>query len=62
MSEPLELAAKKMDAALKAAELLAWEVGCETVDGVNTLLEDERGDLWREIVAAREAYKRASNG
>ena len=44
-------AAPEMYAALRKAERLAWEVGCETVDGVNTILEDERGDLWREISA-----------
>lgn len=41
-----------MLAALKHAEKLAWEVGCESDDGVNTILEDSRGDLWREITAA----------
>jgi len=43
---------KVAEEALKKAERLAWETGCETVDGVNALLEDERGDLWREITAA----------
>lgn len=38
--------------ALRAASRLAWEVGCETEDGVATLLPDERGDLYRQIAAA----------
>lgn len=45
-------AAPEMLAALKEAEKLAWEVGCETVEGVNFLLEDSRGDLYRQISAA----------
>lgn len=45
------------DQALKAASLLAWEVGTETVDGVATLLDDSRGDLYRTIAAARDAIK-----
>lgn len=44
-------AAPDMLAALVAAEKLAWEVGTETDDGVNTLLPDSRGDLWRQISA-----------
>ena len=43
------------DSALKHAEGLAWEVGCETEDGVHVLLEDSRGDLYREITKARAA-------
>jgi hypothetical protein len=39
-------------AACKAAESLAWEAGCETEDGVHTLLTDSRGDLYRQISAA----------
>jgi hypothetical protein len=38
--------------ACKAALSLAWEVGCETEDGVGTLLEDSRGDLFRQLSAA----------
>lgn len=50
----IEEALRAADAALKSAEKLAWETGCETVDGVYVLLADSRGDLYREIVAARE--------
>jgi hypothetical protein len=39
-------------AALREAEKLAWQVGSETEDGVMTLLEDSRGDLYRQIRAA----------
>lgn len=39
-------------AACKAALPLAWEVGCETEDGYKTLLDDSRGDLWRQLTAA----------
>ena len=39
-------------AACKAALPLAWEVGCETEDGVHTLLDDSRGDLYRQLSAA----------
>ena len=45
-------AAPDMLEALRAAELLAWECGTETDDGVATILEDSRGDLWRQITAA----------
>ena len=45
-------AGHKMAQALRHAEKLAWEVGTETEDGVKTLLQDSRGDLYREIVAA----------
>ena len=38
--------------ALLAAAGLAWEVGSETEDGVHALLDDSRGDLWRQIMAA----------
>jgi len=44
-------------AALKAAEGLAWEVGCESEDGVLTLLNDSRGDLYRQISAALAKVK-----
>jgi hypothetical protein len=49
-------AAPAMYEALRKAERLAWEVGCETEDGVKTILEDARGDLWREITAVLERY------
>ena len=39
-------------AACNAALNLAWEVGCETEDGVHTLLDDSRGDLYRKLSAA----------
>jgi hypothetical protein len=39
-------------AALRHAQQLAWEVGCETDGDEYTLLADSRGDLWREITAA----------
>src|SRR4249919_105350 len=42
----------------KSAEQLAWECGCETEDGVYTLLEDSRGDAYRELSGAREEAKR----
>lgn len=45
-------AAPDMLAALIAAEYLAFEVGSETEDGFATILEDSRGDLWRQISAA----------
>lgn len=45
-------AGHKMARALRHAEKLAWEVGTETEGGVKTLLQDSRGDLYREIVAA----------
>jgi hypothetical protein len=45
-------AAPDLAAACKAALDLAWETGCETEDGVHTLLADSRGDLWRQLTAA----------
>lgn len=45
-------AAPDLLAACKAAERLAWEIGTETEDGVKTLLDDERGDLYRMISTA----------
>ena len=45
-------AAPDMAEALRAAQRLAWEVGSETEGGVQTLLEDGRGDLYRQISAA----------
>lgn len=39
-------------AACKAALSLAWEVGCETEDGYHTLLDDSRGNLFRQLSAA----------
>lgn len=41
-------------AACRAALNLAWEVGCESEDGVMTLLDDSRGDLYRQLSAALE--------
>ena len=38
--------------ACNAALGLAWEVGCESEDGVLTLLDDSRGDLFRKLSAA----------
>ena len=38
--------------ACKSALGLAWEVGCESDDGVLTLLDDSRGDLFRKLSAA----------
>ena len=58
LARRLELALAKANAdkavliaACKAALSLAWEVGCETEDGVHTLLDDERGDLYRQLSA-----------
>ena len=45
-------AAPTLLAAAKAALGLAWEVGCESEDGVLTLLPDSRGDLYRQLSAA----------
>ena len=45
----------RLEAVLKNAERLAWEVGSETEDGVHTILEDSRGDLWREITSEQDA-------
>jgi hypothetical protein len=42
-------AAPELAAACKAALHLAWEVGTETEDGVHTLLDDSRGDLYRQL-------------
>lgn len=36
-------------AACRQAIKLAWEVGCESEDGVLTLLDDSRGDLYRQL-------------
>ena len=52
-----DLAAKdqvivELAAACKEASKLAWEVGCETEDGVYTLLDDSRGDLYRQLTVA----------
>lgn len=45
-------AAPELLAACEAAARLAWEVGCETVDGEKFLCPDGRGDLYRQITAA----------
>lgn len=45
-------AAPYLLAACKVALGLAWEIGCETEDGVMTLLDDSRGDLYRTLSAA----------
>ena len=45
-------AAPELLDALKAAEPLAWNVGSYIEDGVRTVCEDSRGDLWRQIKAA----------
>ena len=45
-------AAPELADACKAALNLAWEVGTETEDGTRTLLEDSRGDLYRQLRAA----------
>jgi hypothetical protein len=38
--------------ACRAALSIAWETGCESEDGVMTLLDDGRGDLFRTLTAA----------
>ena len=43
----------------KSAEGLAWECGCETEDGVHTLLDDSRGDAYRELTEAKEKARAA---
>jgi hypothetical protein len=45
-------AAPELLEACKAALGIAWEIGCETEDGVHTLLDDSRGDLYRQLSAA----------
>lgn len=45
-------AAPEMLDALRAAERLAWQTGTVIEDGVRTIADDQRGDLWRMIVAA----------
>lgn len=45
-------AAPDLYAACRAALRLAWEVGSETEDGVKTLLDDGRGDLYRQLSSA----------
>lgn len=45
-------AAPEMLDALRAAERLAWQTGTVIEDGANTIADDQRGDLWRMIVAA----------
>lgn len=49
-------AAPDLLAACKQAAKLAWEVGSESEDGVLTLLEDSRGDLYRQL---RDAIAKA---
>ena len=44
--------APEMLDALRAAERLAWQTGTVIEDGVRTIADDQRGDLWRMIVAA----------
>lgn len=50
----LALAAPALLAACKAALPPAWEAGSTVEDGVRTLLEDSRGDLFRALSAAIE--------
>jgi len=59
MKKSLTAALVTADHALRQAERLAWEVGCETVDGVHTLLSDSRGDLYRTVTDARVEIKNA---
>jgi len=47
-------AAPDLLSACRAALSIAWETGTESEDGVQTLLDDGRGDLYRTLSAAIE--------
>lgn len=53
-----KVAIAQLVAACRAASRVAWEIGCESEDGVMTLLEDGRGDLYRQLTAALEAAEK----